>query len=149
MTRATTLARLENAMSRLLAGQPTCTDGDLTVSNLCAEAGVGRDSYYRSKQVIDKFTAARANAQTMKPEVVALREELAVARRQLAKQARQAAQDLRSSEETIKAYASQIQLLALRNAELEAESQRLRSLAESARQVSRIGAGQPRIAGED
>ena len=48
MTRVATQVRLEQALTRLLAGQPTVTDGELTVSNLCREAGVGRDSFYRT-----------------------------------------------------------------------------------------------------
>ncbi|MEU4770201.1 hypothetical protein AB0H12_44005 [Actinosynnema sp. NPDC023794] len=38
MTRPATQARLEQALTRLLAGRPTATDGELTVSNLCREA---------------------------------------------------------------------------------------------------------------
>jgi predicted nuclease with TOPRIM domain len=143
MTRATTLTRLEEAMGRLLAGQPTQTDGELTVSNLCAEAGVGRDSYYRSPQIIEKFTAAKANADARKPEFVALREELAEVKRQLKAQTREAAAERRALEETITSYANQIQALALRNAELETQNGRLRERLEATNNVSRLDAAKP------
>jgi chromosome segregation ATPase len=126
MTRDSTLARLDNALGQLLAGQPTRTDGELTVSNLCAEAGVGRDSYYRSPQIIEKFTAAKTNADARKPEIVSLREELADTRGKLKTQAREAAEDKRTLDGMVNTYANQIQLLTLRNAELEDENQRLR-----------------------
>jgi hypothetical protein len=50
VTRADTHARLEQALARLLAGQPISSDGALTISGLCREAGVGRDSYCHSPQ---------------------------------------------------------------------------------------------------
>ncbi|MER6170690.1 hypothetical protein [Streptosporangium sp. NPDC001681] len=135
MTHAATLARLEAAMSRLLAGQPTISDGELTVSNLCREAGVGRDSYYRCSEIVEKFTAAKTNIEARKPELIQLRDEVTELRRQARQQAQQAAEGRRELEELVKNYANQIQVLALRNAELEAECRRLRKHVEADRKV--------------
>jgi hypothetical protein len=141
MTRASTLARLDEAITCLLAGRPTCTDGELTISNLCAEAGVGRDSYYRSPQIVEKFVAAKANVDARKPEVLALREELAALKRQMKQQASDAAGRRRELEETVKIYANQIQILALRNNELTGRNQNLTQALERQGVVRRL---QPR-----
>lgn len=125
MTKPATRARLEAALTRLLAGQPTCTDGELTVSNLCREAGVGRDSYYRTDGIAERFEAVRANAQAHKPELLQLREEIAELKRERRKTRGDHAQTVRELEDTIRAYANQIQVLALRGAELDAENARL------------------------
>lgn len=126
MTRASTQARLDQALTRLLAGQPTTTDGALTVSNLCREAGVGRDSYYRSPQTFrDTVAAAQANRQIYQPELVALREEIAKLKREQKQTARDQAATVRELEERIRVYANQIQVLALRNAELQGQLQQL------------------------
>ncbi|MEV0408956.1 hypothetical protein [Actinoallomurus sp. NPDC050550] len=126
MTKAVTRARLEDALTRLLAGQPARTDGELTVSNLCREAGVGRDSYYRSKDIVERFEAAKANAEARKPEVLRLRDELAETRREHNRTKTAHAEVVRELEDTIRTYANQIQALALRNAELEQHNRRLR-----------------------
>jgi chromosome segregation ATPase len=126
MTKAVTRARLEDALTRLLAGQPARTDGELTVSNLCREAEVGRDSYYRSEDIVGRFEAAKANAEAHKPEVLRLRDELADAKREHNKTKTAHARAIRELEDTIRTYANQIQALALRNAELEQHNQRLR-----------------------
>ncbi|MEU7740200.1 hypothetical protein [Nonomuraea sp. NPDC049158] len=67
MTRADT-------QTRLLAGQPTSSDGALTISSLCREAGVGRDFHYRSPQQFkDTVVAAFARREAPQPELVTLR----------------------------------------------------------------------------
>ena len=133
MTRVATQVRLEQALTRLLAGQPTVTDGELTVSNLCREAGVGRDSFYRSPpEFKDAVVAAQANREAQQPELVALREEITALRgafralkevTALKRERKQTASDhaatVRELEEMIRVYANQIQVLALRNSELE------------------------------
>jgi hypothetical protein len=69
MTRPSTNARLNQAFTRLLAGQATVSDGLLNVANLCREAGVGRDSYYRSSPTFKAaFETARANQAGQRPE---------------------------------------------------------------------------------
>jgi hypothetical protein len=119
VTRASTQARLNQALTRLLAGQPTATDGELTIANLCREAGVGRDSFYRSPQAFkDTVAAAQANREARQPELVALREEIAALKRARKQTAREHAATVRELEETVRVYANQIQVLALRNPEL-------------------------------
>ncbi|RDI35444.1 hypothetical protein [Lentzea flaviverrucosa] len=126
MTRAATQVRLHQALTRLLAGQPTATDGELTVSNLCREAGVGRDSFYRSPQEFkDAVAAAQANRDARQPELVALRDEIAILKGQRKQTAGQHAATVREMEETVRVYANRIQILALRNSELEEQVERL------------------------
>ncbi|MFE2867863.1 hypothetical protein [Embleya sp. NPDC059259] len=128
MTRATTQARLDQALSRLLAGQPTVTDGAVNVANLCREAGVGRDSFYRSPQEFkDRFKAALANSTDNQPEVLQLRTKLARLKHESKETGRRQAETIQDLEETNKIYADHIQVLTLANAELAAENQRLRA----------------------
>jgi hypothetical protein len=78
MTRPSTNARLNQAFTRLLAGQATVSDGQLNVANLCREAGVGRDSYYRSPPTFKAtFETARANQAGQRPELATLRQQTA------------------------------------------------------------------------
>jgi chromosome segregation ATPase len=53
--RATTELRLREAMERLLAGQPTASAGDLTISGWAKEAGVHRATPYRSPAILAEF----------------------------------------------------------------------------------------------
>ena len=53
--RATTELRLREAMERLLAGQPTASAGDLTISGWAKEAGVHRSTPYRSPALLAEF----------------------------------------------------------------------------------------------
>ena len=53
--RATTELRLREAMERLLAGQPTASAGDLTISGWAKEAGVHRATPYRSPALLAEF----------------------------------------------------------------------------------------------
>ena len=53
--RATTELRLREAMERLLAGQPTASAGDLTISGWAKEAGVPRATPYRSPAILAEF----------------------------------------------------------------------------------------------
>lgn len=120
MTRADTQTRLEHALTRLLAGQPTSSDGALTISSLCREAGVGRDSYYRSPpQFKDTVVAAFARREAQQPELVTLREENAALKREKKQIVQENARALRELENTIRIYANQVQVLTLRNAELD------------------------------
>ncbi|UZG60243.1 hypothetical protein [Rhodococcus opacus] len=54
--------KINEAFDRLLAGHPEITDGKLTVSNICVEAGVSRASYYRSPPGSRNQTTARHTA---------------------------------------------------------------------------------------
>jgi DNA repair exonuclease SbcCD ATPase subunit len=53
--RGTTEVRLREAMERLLAGQPTASAGDLTISGWAKEAGVHRATPYRSPALLAEF----------------------------------------------------------------------------------------------
>lgn len=132
MTRATTRERLEQALTRLLAGQAAVTDGELTVSNLCREAGVGRDSYYRTPEVVARFTAAMTVADTPGTELARLRDRIAEVGREAKAANREHAAQLRELEDQVKTYAGQIQALALANEELRQENRRLRDRIERA-----------------
>lgn len=44
------------AMDRLLAGQSEHTDGRLTRTNLALEAGIGRATLYRQRDLLDEWT---------------------------------------------------------------------------------------------
>lgn len=127
MTRAATSERLDQALTRLLAGKPSVTDGELTVSNLCREAGVGRDSYYRTPAVVARFTAARTTAATPGTELAQLRDRAAALAREVKDGKRGHAAQISELEDQVKTYAGQIQVLALANQELKEENQRLRS----------------------
>ncbi|MXO40439.1 hypothetical protein C6W93_27240 [Mycobacterium kansasii] len=50
--------KLRNAMERLLAGQPTRTDGRLTKTNLHIEAGVSRATMNRATAMMTEWEAA-------------------------------------------------------------------------------------------
>jgi hypothetical protein len=56
---------LRDAMARLLAGSAQRTDGELTITNLAAEAGLTRQQAYRSS-VIDSWREATRDADTTK-----------------------------------------------------------------------------------
>jgi plasmid stabilization system protein ParE len=112
------------AFERLMLGRPELTDGRLIVTNICVEAGVSRASSYRSP-VAAAVKEALDAPQVPRPEIEELRaqvKQLKAADRTL--RTDHAAQ-IRECRDTIATYANQIQTLALRNAELEAELQRL------------------------
>jgi hypothetical protein len=127
MTRLSTNERLNQALTRLLAGQATRTDGQLNVANLCREAGVGRDSYYRSPPTFKAtFDTARANQAGQRPELAALRQQTAEIKREHQRMTRERNDTLRALQVTVQVYANQIQALALANAELHEHNRRLR-----------------------
>jgi len=126
MTSSETQQRLEEALTRLLTGQPARTDGRLTVANLCLEAGVGRDSFYRSPTIRARFTESRANHEAHEPELIRLREQLKTQQSAARTAARCHAENIRALQQTTTSYANQIQTLALHAAELAQENERLR-----------------------
>ncbi|MFB7669383.1 hypothetical protein ACFC1R_36655 [Kitasatospora sp. NPDC056138] len=127
MTLASTDDKLSQALTRLLAGQPRCTNGELTVTNLCLEAGVGRDSYYRST-IKDRFAECRANAHAQQPEAARLRDELRELTAARKADRREHARAQAALEELVRTYANQIQVLTLLGDELARENERLRHL---------------------
>jgi septal ring factor EnvC (AmiA/AmiB activator) len=117
--------KIKQAFERLMLGRPETTDGAVTVSNICAEAGVSRASYYRSphateiKQVLDA-------PQTKRPEVEQLREEVRRLKSTERRLRSEHATETRQLRDTLKTYANQIQALALHAAHCENDNQRLR-----------------------
>lgn len=116
--------KIKEAFERLMLGRPEITDGALTVSNICAEAGVSRASYYRSPRAAE--IKRRLDApQTPRPEIEDLRGQV----KQLKKTERalrsEHAAQIRELKHTVNTYANQIQALALRTAQLEDDNRRL------------------------
>lgn len=78
-------SRIRAAMDRLLAGQPTCSNGSLTVVALAAEAGVHRMSLQKRHADLKEEFYARVRTEThqtpeverrLRKEVVRLKEAL-------------------------------------------------------------------------
>ncbi|GGL35503.1 hypothetical protein GCM10010095_21100 [Streptomyces anthocyanicus] len=78
-------SRIRTAMDRLLAGQPTCSNGSLTVAALAAEAGVHRMALQKRHADLKEEFYARVRAEThqtpeverrLRKEVVRLKEAL-------------------------------------------------------------------------
>lgn len=117
--------KIKQAFERLMLGHAEITDGTLTISNICAEAGVSRASYYRSplaaeiKQVLDA-------PQTKRPEVEQLREDVRHLKSTERRLRSEHATETRQLRDNLKTYANQIQALALHAAHLENDNQRLR-----------------------
>lgn len=116
--------KINAAFERLMLGRAEITNGALTVSNICAEAGVSRASYYRSPHAAE-IKRRLDEPQTPRPEVEDLREQV----KQLKKTERtlrsEHAAEIRELKHTVKTYANQIQALALRATQLEDDNQRL------------------------
>lgn len=118
--------KIMRAFEQLMLGRPEITDGRTSAVNICAEAGVSRASYYRSpvakavKEILGSPAARR-------PETDELRQEIARLKQSEAQVRREKAAEVRELRATVAAYANQIQILALRNAELEADARRLRA----------------------
>ncbi|MFK0296925.1 hypothetical protein ACIQU6_41540 [Streptomyces sp. NPDC090442] len=115
---------LIEAFERLMHGLPELTDGKITVVNVCTEAGVSRASYYRSPvaQAVKEILEA---PQTCRPEPEELRAEVARLKKAERELRSEHAAEIRELKGTVATYADQIQVLALRNAELETQNARL------------------------
>ncbi|MEU7457531.1 hypothetical protein [Streptosporangium roseum] len=123
--------QIMDGFERLMLGRPEISDGSVTVTNICVEAGVSRASYYRSPvaAVVKELLAAPMVA---RPEVEELRAEnfrLKKADRELRSEK---AADIRELTDTVNTYANHIQVLTLRNVELEEENRLLRQRLEGA-----------------
>ncbi|MEU6718338.1 hypothetical protein ABZ897_43305 [Nonomuraea sp. NPDC046802] len=123
--------QIMNGFERLMLGRPEISDGTVTVTNICAEAGVSRASYYRSPvaAVVKELLAAPAVA---RPEAEELRAEIAQLKKADRKLRSEKAADIRELVDTVSTYADHIQALTLRNAELEEENRILRRKLEKA-----------------
>ncbi|WP_435207991.1 hypothetical protein [Streptomyces sp. bgisy034] len=116
--------KIMRAFEQLMLGRPEITDGRTSAVNICAEAGVSRASYYRSPvaTVVKEILGSPA---VRRPETDELREEIARLKQSEARLRREKAVEIGELRATVAAYANQIQILALRNAELETDSVRL------------------------
>ncbi|WP_431906644.1 hypothetical protein [Nonomuraea jabiensis] len=117
--------QIMTGFERLMLGRPEISDGTVTVTNICVEAGVSRASYYRSPvaAVVKELLAAPAVA---RPEVEELRAEISRLKKADRELRSEKAADIRELTATVTAYANHIQVLTLRNAELEEENRLLR-----------------------
>ncbi|MCW2902604.1 MAG: hypothetical protein JWO67_4869 [Streptosporangiaceae bacterium] len=115
---------LMEAFERLMHGLLELTDGKITIVNLCTEAGVSRASYYRSPvaQAVKEILDA---PQTRRPEPEELRAEVSRLKKKERELRTEHATEVRELKDTAATYANQIQVLTLRNAELEAQNARL------------------------
>lgn len=119
--------RIMRAFEQLMLGRPEITDGRTSAVNICSEAGVSRASYYRSPvaAVIKEVIAAPA---TRRPEADELSQEVARLRKAERELRSEKAAEIRELRSTVATYANQIQILTLRNAELESVARKLRPL---------------------
>jgi len=119
------------AFERLMQGRPEVTDGTITATNICLEAGVSGASYYRSPVAALIKDILKA-PQTRCPELDQLHDEVKQLRQTERTLRRDYAAETREFKDTIATYANHIQLLTLTltNAELREENQRLRQQAD-------------------
>jgi hypothetical protein len=117
--------KIQAAYDTLTAGRPGISDGQLTISNLCLEAGISRASFYRSplaatirRDLADPGTAKRPDAEQLRAKI----RELTTAGKQ---QRSKNAAEIRDLRATMRTYANQIQILALRVGQLEDDNKRL------------------------
>ncbi|MEU9286533.1 hypothetical protein AB0D57_17885 [Streptomyces sp. NPDC048275] len=115
---------LMEAFERLMHGLPELTDGKITIVNLCTEAGVSRASFYRSPvaQAVKEILEA---PQTRRPEPEELRAEVARLKKTERELRSDYAAEIRELKDTLATYANQIQVLTLRNVELETQNAHL------------------------
>ncbi|MEV7108733.1 hypothetical protein [Streptomyces atroolivaceus] len=119
------------AFERLMDGRPEISDGSVTVVNIAAEAGTSRASYYRSP-VAAAIKEILAAPTTERPEIDELRTETAQLRKELRKLRRQKAEETSELRQMVATYANHIQVLTLKNKELEGETAALRGQIEEA-----------------
>ncbi|MEV0484505.1 hypothetical protein AB0I69_28320 [Streptomyces sp. NPDC050508] len=115
---------LVEAFEGLMHGLPELTDGKITVVNVCTEAGVSRASYYRSP-VAQAVKEILETPQTRRPEPEELRAEVSRLKKAERELRTDHAAEVRELKDTVATYANQIQVLTLRNAELETQNARL------------------------
>lgn len=113
------------AFEQLMGGRPEIFDGSVTVVNIAAEAGISRASYYRSP-LAAAIKEILADPATERPKIDELKSEAGQLRKELRTLHRQKAEETSELRQTIATYANHIQVLALRNKELEGETAVLR-----------------------
>ena len=117
--------KIQSAYDALTAGRPSVTDGQLTVSNICTEAGISRASFYRSPLAAPIRADLADPASNRRPEAQQLRvklRDLIVADKELRSKHAAEIRDLRA---TARIYANQIQALTLRISHLEDDNKQL------------------------
>ena len=117
--------KVKTAYDRLTHGRAEITDGHLTVTNICLEAGVSRASFYRSAHAPDIRRALSDPDDVPRPEPEQLREQVRQLNRAEKALRSQHASETRELRDTLKTYANQIQVLALHVNQLEDDNQRL------------------------
>jgi hypothetical protein len=116
--------KIQAALHRLTYGRPEITDGQLTITNLCTEAGISRASFYRSpladqiKKLINDPASPRPELEDLRQQVKDLKNGDKALRSQHASQVRELRQQ-------VKTYANQIQVLALHISQLQDDNHRL------------------------
>ncbi|QFQ97957.1 hypothetical protein F9278_19045 [Streptomyces phaeolivaceus] len=118
--------QIMRAFERLMLGRPEITDGRTSAVNIAAEAGVSRASYYRSP-VAAVIKGILSSPEARRPESDELRQEVARLKQSERELRREKGAEIRELRATVTAYANQIQILTLRNAELEADAHQLRA----------------------
>ncbi|MGQ4363546.1 hypothetical protein [Streptomyces sp. SAS_272] len=114
-----------HAFERIMSGHPEHTDGTLTISALCTEAGISRATYYRSP--VEKTVTGLLQApDAPRSQTDVLTNEIARLKRADRALRSQHAAEQRETRAALAAYANHIQTLSLRNAELEAANAALR-----------------------
>jgi hypothetical protein len=117
--------KIQAAYDALTAGCPGTSDGQLTVSNICMEAGISRASFYRSPlagtiraDLADPGSTRRPQAEQLRAKV----RQLTAADKQLRSKHAAEIRDLRA---TVRTYANQIQILTLRIGQLQDDNKQL------------------------
>jgi len=123
--------KIQAALQRLTRGRPEVTDGQFTISGLCAEAGVSRASFYRSPQA-EQIKKLISDPASPRPELEELRAEVKQLKNTEKTLRGQYAGQVRELREQVKTYANQIQVLALRLAQLDDDNRRLQARLEYA-----------------
>jgi chromosome segregation ATPase len=117
--------RVKAAFERLKTGRPELSDGRLSVTNVCLEAGVSRASFYRCAQAAEIRQALADPASKPQPEAEELRAQARALQQAETALRAQHATEVRELRATVATYANQIQLLALHAEQLQADNQRL------------------------
>lgn len=126
-----TEAALRAASERLLRGEPTRSDGSLTIAALAVEAGVSRASAYRHPHVLTEFRSLVAGREDAATPSASLRQEVQALRATERRLRREHAREVRELRSSINVLAQQVQLLTL-------ENQRLSKVADRSDRVTRI-----------
>ena len=117
--------KIQAAYDALTTGHPGISDGQLTISNICLEAGISRASFYRSPLASPIRHDLADPGSTKRPEAAQLQakvRELTAADKQLRSKHAAEIRDLRA---TVRTYANQIQILTLRTGQLQDDNNQL------------------------